>query len=454
MLTAFKESSGRMKNFEIETIKERIHFGKTKEYFEEVLSSYQIGAYRSSVVMLWAVAITDIIYKLQYLVDLYSDASAKEILNVVRSMQDKDARSSSWELGVIDSVLEKTNLIDSADYENLKYLQKQRHLCAHPVLKENLELHKPNKETVRALIRNTLEGLLIKPPFYTQKVVSEILEDLDEAKEALNTKVKIKTYLESRYLNRMNDDVEFSLFKTLWKLTFKLDDDKCNENRLINIGVIGLITSRHKTRLNALIEADKDYYSNIAGAGQPLDYLLHYLSMNESLYDLLSDDAKLKIQHASNNTDVGKTCGWFVRGSLDNHFEYLAEWIESESYPKFTEHQWKYVLELSDSEEWEGNYAKLIACYYGCSAIYDAADLRFSQHLLPNIKHFKNKETAEFLLGKIENNNQLYRRNRASHDHKKVREAFNRFLPADFDYSEYRHFDEDTREEEQEEAGS
>lgn len=254
-----------MKNFEIETIKERIHFGKTKEYFEEVLSSYQIGSYRSSVVMLWAVAITDIIYKLQYLVDLYSDSSAKEILDEVRSIQDEDTRSSSWELGVIDSVLKKTHLIDSADYENLRYLQKQRHLCAHPVLKENLELHKPNKETVRALIRNTLEGLLIKPPFYTQKVITEILEDLDEAKEALNTKEKVKTYLESRYLNRMNEDVEFALFKALWKLTFKLDNDKCNENRLINIDVIRLITSRHKTRLNALIVADKDYYSNIAG---------------------------------------------------------------------------------------------------------------------------------------------------------------------------------------------
>ena len=197
-----------MKNFEIESMKDRIHFGKTKEYFDEVLTSYQVGSYRSSVVMLWAVAISDIIYKLQYLVDLYSDTAAKEILDEVRAIQNEDARSSSWELGVVDNVFKKTNLIDSAEYENIRYLQKQRHLCAHPVLRDNLELYKPNKETVRSLIRNTLEGLLIKPPFYTQKVISEILEDLDESNEALNTYQKVKRYIESRYLNRMTDDVE------------------------------------------------------------------------------------------------------------------------------------------------------------------------------------------------------------------------------------------------------
>jgi len=215
-----------MNNFEIESIKDRIHFGKTKEYFEEVLTSYQVGSYRSSVVMLWAVAISDVIYKLQYLVDLYADAAAKEILDEVRAIQDEDSRSSSWELGVVDKVFKNTNLIDTAEFEHIRYLQKQRHLCAHPVLRGNLELYKPNKETVRSLIRNILEGLLIKPPFYTQKVISEILEDLDDSKDTLNSQVKVKRYLESRYLNRMTDEVEFSLYRALWKLTFKVINDK------------------------------------------------------------------------------------------------------------------------------------------------------------------------------------------------------------------------------------
>lgn len=442
-----------MKNFEIDSMKEKIYFGKTKEYFEEVLSSYQIGSYRSSVVMLWAVAVADLVYKLQHLVDLYADASAKSILDDVRNIQNEDARSSSWELGIIDNVFENTNLIDSAEYENLRYLQKQRHLCAHPVLRENLDLHKPNKETVRSLIRNTLEGILVKPPFYTQKAISEILEDLDEAKDALPTQQKLKTYVESRYLNRMNEDIEFSLFRTIWKLTFKLNDEKCNENRLVNLRLLKIISNRHRTRLNNIIEGDIDYYSNIAGSGYPLDYLVNFLSLNEALYDLLNQDAKLKINYASENTLIGKTCGWFVRGGLDQHFDYLKSWIESDENPEFEEAQWEYLLNLSDSEEWENYYSKLIATYYGASPNFDSADIRFSQHLLPNLKYFKNIETIEYLLNKIENNNQVYWRGRAAQDHKKVREMINRALPKGFDYSGFRNFYENTRTESESESG-
>lgn len=433
-----------MKNFEIESMKDRIHFGKTKEYFEEVLTSYQVGSYRSSVVMLWAVAISDIIYKLQYLVDLYSDNEAKKILDEVRAIQNEDARSSSWELGVVDKVFDKTNLIDSAEYENIRYLQKQRHLCAHPVLRGNLELHKPNKETVRSLIRNILEGLLIKPPFYTQKVISEILEDLDESNEALNTNEKVKRYIESRYLNRMTDDVEFALYRTLWKLTFKVSNEKCDENRGLNLNVIRVITNRHKLKLVDLITSDQDYYSNIAANGYPLDFLINYLSVNESFYELLTEDAKLKIQHASENTDVGRTCGWFTRGDLSSHFDYLTAWIEGDSYPEFSEFQWQYLLELSDSEEWERQYAKLISSYYCRSGGFDTADSRFTNSLLPNLKYF-DLDSAEYLLQKIEGNSQVHWRNRAGIDHKKVRGHFNKFLPADYDYSRYPKFDDNTR---------
>lgn len=190
-----------MKEFSLERISEQIHYGKTKDYFQEVLSSYNNGNYRSSVVMLWSVAICDIVYKLQNLIDLYDDAAAKEILRVVTTIQNEDYKSSAWEIKLLDEVHDKTYLLDSSEYEDLRYLQKQRHLSAHPVLNSERELHSPNKETVRSLLRNTLEGLLIKPPFYTQRIMKELLEDLAESADILNDEKKVKKYIESRYLS-------------------------------------------------------------------------------------------------------------------------------------------------------------------------------------------------------------------------------------------------------------
>ena len=199
-----------MQEFSLERITENIHYAKTKGYFQEVLSSYNNGNYRSSVVMLWSVAICDIVYKLQHLVDLYDDAAAKEILQEVTAIQDADHKSSAWELKLLDDVHDKTYLLDSSEYEDLRYLQKQRHLSAHPVLNSDRELHSPNKETVRSLLRNTLEGLLVKPPIYTQRIMRELLEDISESSDVLNSREKVKKYIESRYLSRTKPTVEIN----------------------------------------------------------------------------------------------------------------------------------------------------------------------------------------------------------------------------------------------------
>jgi hypothetical protein len=72
-----------MQDFSLDKLSESIHYGKTKEYYREVLSSYNNGNYRSAVVMLWSVAVCDVVYKLQSLIDIYDDASAKKILGEI-----------------------------------------------------------------------------------------------------------------------------------------------------------------------------------------------------------------------------------------------------------------------------------------------------------------------------------------------------------------------------------
>ena len=49
---------------------DEIYFSKTREYFQEVISSYSIGNYRSATVMLYSVAVCDILFKLNELKDM------------------------------------------------------------------------------------------------------------------------------------------------------------------------------------------------------------------------------------------------------------------------------------------------------------------------------------------------------------------------------------------------
>ncbi len=50
--------------YSIEQRAMQIFDARTKEYFSEVLSCYAAGNYRSSVVMLWSVAVCDLLFKL------------------------------------------------------------------------------------------------------------------------------------------------------------------------------------------------------------------------------------------------------------------------------------------------------------------------------------------------------------------------------------------------------
>lgn len=425
-----------MQEFSLEKMSEKIYYGKTKDYFEEVLSSYHNDNYRSAVVMLWSVAVCDIVFKLQSLIDLYSDASAKEILDEVSEIQRNDPKSSAWELKLIDDVSEKTHLLDTLEYENLRYLQKQRHLSAHPVLNKERELHSPNKETVRSLLRNTLDDLLIKPPFYTQHIINELLADIAESSEILNEREKVRKYVESRYFSRTTQPVEINIFRSLWKVVFKLENEQCNKNRLINLQVLEVIANKNKAVLPDAIQGDIDFYSNIASSGEPLQYLTFFLSQNSNIYPLLNDAARLKIDHCITDDEVGKTVGWFVKDSLEKHAEDIENWIKSDDLPVFTPVQFESILEISDSEEWQERFCSIVATYYGSSRNYDQADSRFQVAIPKFIKLF-NKQAIKDLANKIEGNGQCHDRSRARHDYTVIKDRIVELFGDTFNYQDY-----------------
>ncbi len=422
-----------MQEFSLEKFAEQIHYGKTKTYFKEVLSSYNNGNYRSSVVMLWSVAICDIVYKLQYLIDLYEDAEAARILSKVTSIQSKDQKSSAWEIYLVEQVHIKTSLLDASEYENLRFLQKQRHLCAHPVLNSARELHSPNKETVRALLRNTLQGLLVKPPFYTQRIIDELLADLAESGNALANREKVIKYVESKYLSRITTDVAISIFRSLWKFVFKLTDDDCEKNRNVNFNTMEAISNMDISIICNEIAGDKDFYSNIASSGNPISFLVYYLSKYPKVYPLLNDDAKLKIDNCILYDEVGRSVGWFTKRSLNAHADDIEKWIRSEDYPSFVPNQIDAIFEISDSEEWQKRFCQILAIYYSISKSFDDADLRF-QLVIPKYINLFDSESLEYLIYQIEKNPQCYLRGRAIGDYVVIKERLEELsMPLDYE---------------------
>lgn len=406
--------------YSIEQRATQIFDARSKEYFSEVLSCYVAGNYRSAVVMLWSVVVCDLLFKLQYLVDLYGDDKAKAILDKVRKQQQANERSSEWESTLVESVAGQTQLLDAPERENLLHLQRQRHLAAHPVVNANFQLHRPNRDTARALIRNALDGLLTKPPILSRQIAGDLVKDLEQVSGILIDDEKLRTYLESKYFSHFNPEVEKVVFKALWKFVFRLTDEGCEKNRGINYNALTLLYGRNPTQFQYQIEADRGYFSVIATDGSPLVYLIQFLSRAAPIFSLLADHAKTVIQDKADANVSSRCLAWFTAPSLQEHAARLREWVIRKDCPRITRETWGAMREISDSPEWGKAVVRLASAYYVASPSYDSADDRFNEAIRPMLSIFDRDDCVELIEG-IEKNGQTWERRGARTDHRELR---------------------------------
>jgi hypothetical protein len=376
-----------------------------------------------------------LLFKLQNLVDLYGDAKAKEILADIGKLQQDNERSPIWETKLVESLAEQTQLLDIAERENLLHLQRQRHLAAHPVVNANFQLHRPNRETARALIRNTLDGVLTKAPILSKQIVNELVGDLEQASGILIDDKRLKGYLESKYYNRFNPEVEKAVFKALWKFVFRLTDEPCEKNREINYSALRLLFGRNPGQFKTQIEADKDYFSTIATGGAPIICLIRFLAREPQLYGLLADHAKAAIQHAAESDTAARCLAWFTGASLQEHAIRLGNWISGRDHPQIERVTWDAIEGISDSPEWAKMVIRLANKYYVASDSYNGADRRFTEVIKPLLARYELDDCVELIEG-IQRNGQTWERSRARGDHRELRARAIQIDPT-FDAAEY-----------------
>lgn len=306
---------------------EDIYFAKTREYFNEVLSNYANGNYRSAVVMLYSVAICDLLFKLQELADMYNDTVAVEILQEVEKCRNPgDNKSKSrWEKEFVDSIYTKTELLDLESYTNLNHLYDHRNFSAHPALNDRYELVSPSKETTIALIKSILENILIKPPIFVKRVTDMLLEDLSEKKSIYQDEPeKLREYLRRKYFDRMSDSMKKSTFRSFWKLCFCLpDDEDCQRNRSINRKAMEFLFS-DTSGLLEFMKSDT-MFAKTSPDDNCVMQLCILLAHFPQIYSVLSDDTKLQISALIAKNSTARIISWFTSSSKTAHMQRMID---------------------------------------------------------------------------------------------------------------------------------
>jgi len=429
-----------MRDFSIDLYSEKIYSSKTKEYFEEVIRSYYNESYRSAVVMLYSIAVADLVYKIEELKELYNDSNAKDILDEITDLQTKNPKSSDWETKLIDLVNQKTNLLEASDYLNLTTLQQHRHLCAHPVLTQNFELYRPNKETTRAHIRNTLEGILNKPAFLSRKVFDDLLEYLASIKNSIYNQAQLEKLLNTKYFDRLSFSVTQKIFKSLWKITFKTDNKRCNDNRQINFDALCIILKNNYTDLIQIITSEKDYYSDINTSF--LNEVISLFNKFPEVYHQLNDSAKILSKNIIDKDADLDSFSIFLTGDIEKHIHKILNmnlsWDSDYERHHITSESILYVFEYALSEGRRDLAYDFLIQMFGRSNQYSIADSRFDNLIYPNLKNF-NKEEVREIVKKINGNSQIHDRRKASSSNHYIRQRVNALYPR-FDFDKYPNF--------------
>lgn len=423
--------------FEFENLIDRIYNPITKENFSEVLRSYNNGNYRSAVVMLWSVIISDLLLKLVELEEIYEDKTAQKILEEIKNYQDENPKSPAWELMLLEKVYDRMDYLSENELSDLKYIQTKRHQCAHPIHTQNYKLLKPNKVTTRALMINSLEAILLKPIYPSTGVVSLFVEDIGRTNGYFESNQKFEKYLNTKYFSRYPNQLIVKIFRALWKFVFRLDDEECSIFREVNFDALRIIYARYKSECQDIIKEEKEYFNKLED--EYFIYFIQFIEEHQDIIPLLTESNLELLKNYINTYPEAKFLSWFFEDSYQAHINLLIDFVKEMKNVEVN----NYVIEILhqrgiENEEVE-SFNNLMITLYGISPLFKYADTRFQNFILPYLANFS-KTNLLALLELIEDNDQTYRRWGAESDHRLIFEKCKVVIGKDFEIERFPNF--------------
>ncbi len=417
--------------YSIDILYPRIQDSKSKEYFDEVLSCFYSGNYRSAVVMLYSVAICDLVFKLHRLKDIYNDKVAIEILEKIETTQTSNPKSPDWENILRDELLKNKRILTSSSYTHLDNLQKERHLCAHPVLKNSIELFRPNRTAVEAHIVNILAEILTIPPFLEKELLVEILKDMDRQRRYLIKKDVIEDYLKSRYLDKIkSQEIECRLFTPLWKFVFYLSNDECNKNRKKNLLFLRLLLNRNHDLIMSQIKVNSEKLSrqvDIDDIGI-LENFVKLMNSYPEIFLLLENSFKISVQAKISSNAFINNIAFFLKGEFKSYYPILKSNIEADD-------DINYIISYTELKlNYEAALSLPIAIFSRSESFEDARN-NFNHLIKPRLEDFSVDNFKE-ILDAIENNGQIRHCYSIQASYQSIKDIILENKP-DFDFSPY-----------------
>lgn len=413
---------------------ENIYFPKIKEYFREIISSYDNGNYRSAMVMLYSTIVCDLMLKLRELRDEFNDAKAAKILEEIN--KDRAVTGNcAWERDLVEKIWKETELLSLESYAMVNRIHELRNLSAHPALNEDYELISPTPEMTVAYVKKALDDIFTKPAIFAQKIVNRMSDDLASKKERfLADQSAFETYLEKVYFCRMSPKMVKDVFKAFWKFTFvrtKDDGDVFRDNRTINRKLLEIMLKKYCYELCEYIGQHKTVFT-VAENRSLEGHLCRLMAFFPQVYCKL--DNTVKDQLRACNDDNFAAIKWFESGDLELHLSNLK--IESDV---LSSNVLRLLSDVCKTQGKSKSFVKFLIDFYSESGTYVSARNRFDCMIEPYLDQF-DKEDYIMLIKVINSNDQIYNYSGQISRNDRIMESASDLLTEDFVISSFENF--------------
>ncbi|USK36475.1 hypothetical protein LIT25_27330 (plasmid) [Bacillus sp. F19] len=400
-----------MFEYSIERNVEKIYISKTKEYFKEVLSSYSIGNYRSAIVMLHSVIVADLFYKLKELRDRDEDEKAIQILDYIQQEMSKEKKKySEWETMVVEKVVSDTQLLEPGAKVYIDHIKQLRHLSAHPVIDSEDLLATPNKDTVRSAMRNALDYILTRPAMYNEKVALDFMEKIPTYSSLILKSNNYETYLKNKYFTYFTEKLVKKAFSYLWIATYRGQDTEATEYREEYFDTLKIVYKIYKGMLDNYFIEEKNFFNRIdLGKTEQLNFFIEFFYTAPHLYEYISQDNKVIIEHMLEKKITLFTRAWFITGNMKEHLNIVyAKFLNRSNAP--LSHQIHEMSDMAKECESENEFHGFCIKILNKGNRYTDCLSKWKDFIRPHINNYSKENILE-LLSVINSNNSLYNAN-------------------------------------------
>jgi hypothetical protein len=211
----------------------RVREPLSKGYISEAIFALRGGAFRAAIVSTWIAVIYDIMAKLRELASQQDRAAQKHTESIDRAISSRNrSQLQNIEASLLEVAHKEFEFISSREYEELKRLQEDRHLCAHPAFVAEDQLFSPSPELVRSHIVHAVASLLSQAPLQGKSALRRIISDI-RSESFPSHEDDVDKFLNEKYLRRSKESLIRNLIIVLMKELFNDQPTEPDPSKII-----------------------------------------------------------------------------------------------------------------------------------------------------------------------------------------------------------------------------